>query len=745
MKNMIKRCIGWVLLPAVLLTITICIAADATKAGPVSWAGGVPGTELPEGVTSVADNERFSLAIKREKAVSGEGENASASTLYSVEITAKDSGVTYSTLVPLDYYGSNEKSKVLRDGLSKMFSVSITDFGSRSEVLHSSAANTVFHYDTISNGVRLYVYFPNRDVGLTAYFTIDEDGLSVRVPEDGLVEGGKYGILSLDVLPMFGAIRSGDDGYILFPDGSGAIYEIPEKATSQKLTTVDVYSPTDMKLETLQSNRLQGVKNVMLPILGIKNGDSALFGVLTEGETYAQLNLAPGGHIYGELNRIYPTFRYRKSFEFQTTNGMEAYTIEKERRVGDVGVRYFFLSGENADYSGMARTYRQWLLKEGKLRQSDIESPVVNATFLGGITADSLFGNSLEVLSKFDDIAGVMEKQIEQGRDGFLLTVAGWQKSGYGVYPAHLPVASALGGKNGLMQLTALLKSKGIPLLLSDNFLMANEHGSRPDSQIIYDYMNLPVSDGTDKNYLLNPLRTRKEISKVLQMCQDTDAGLLFEKYGSLLYEDYSSKGGITRTEMADTLAETLTQAKQQTGIAAASGGNAYLLNTADWLADIPIKASGYLIFNYEVPFYQMVVHGSIPYAPVLPGNMSTDFQREKLYWLETGSTPYFLLSVNPDDRLKYTIYQEPFSLHYEDWEETINSVYDEFAVLSAYCSGAMHKHEILSESLRRVTYENGCVLLLNFADTEQTVDGCTMSPQGYVLLDGKGKTLCRG
>ncbi len=745
MKKMIKRCICWILAPAVLLTATMFIAANATESNTTSWAGGVPGQELPEGVTLMADNEKFSFALKREQSVFGEGEKATTSTLYSVEIIDKAANVTYSSLVPLDYYGSDEQSKVLRDGLSKMFSVSISDFGSRSEVLHTSAVNTVFHYDSLDNGAKLYIYFPSRDIGLTAYFTIDTNGLSVRVPKDGLVEGGKYGILSIDVLPVFGAVRSGEDGYILFPDGSGAIYEIPDKATSQKLTTMDVYSSTNLDLDALESNRQQGINNIMLPVFGVKNGNTALLGVLTEGESYAQVNLAPGGHIYGELNRIYPTFRYRKSFKYQTTNDMEAYTIEKESRLGDIGVRYFFLSGEDADYSGMARTYREWLLQEGKLKKSGLATPVVSATFLGGVNAASLLGDSLEVFSEFEGITEIMQKQIEQGRNRFLLTVAGWQKSGYGVYPAHLPVASALGGKNGLQKLTELLSANHIPLLLSDNFLQVNQYGSRTDSQIIYDYLNLPISDAADENYLLNPQLTEKEVNEALELCQETGVSLLFEKYGSLLYEDYSTKHEMTRTEMADTLAKTLTQTKQQTGIAAASGGNAYLLNTVDWLADLPITASGHLIFDYDIPFYQMVVHGSIAYAPTLPGNMATDFQREKLYWLETGSTPYFLLSVNSDDRLKYTIYQEPFSLHYVNWEETINQVYDEFAAISAHCNDVIQKHEIVNVDMRRITYENGCVMLLNYADTEKILDGQTVSAQGYLLLNEKGEIVCRG
>lgn len=729
------------LLAGVLLTTALAAAAaPAAQTAAPAWDGssGMPGRPFPEGTLTVAQDGRFALSLCREVR---QGTDGTQTTVHAVQVTDTAAGVTYSTAVSPDYYGSEEKSKPLRDGLSKMFSVSVGDADAKSEVLHSSAADTAFSYEPMPGGARVYVWFPGRSVGLTAEFTVDADGLSVRLPQDGLSEGDKYKILSVDVLPLFAAVRTGEDGYLLFPDGSGAVYEIPQQTTVQKLTTVDVYSASDTSLDTLESDAEQGIRNVMLPAFGIKNGTHAVLGLLTEGAAYAQISLAPGGHLYGDLHRIYPTFRYRRSFRYRTANDTEALSVEKERRAGDVAVRYLFLSDGDADLSGMARACRGYLQKIGTLKKSGAEPPTVSLTFLGGVAAEGTLTRSLTVLSPFSDVAQAVERQISAGRKDLLVTLVGWQKSGYGVYPSHAPAASALGGKSGIADLSALLRQNGGRLLLTDNFLRVNGYGSRPDGSIVYDYLGLPLTDSADEAYLLNITRTQKERESLLRLCEETGAGVLFEDHGTLLYEDYSKKSDLDRIGMAEAVVSSLAEARQRTGLAAAGGGNAYLLGTADLLTDVPLSSSGRVLFSYDVPFWQLVVHGSVAYTPAMPGNMATDLGREKLRWLESGSVPYFLLCTEENVDLRGTVVQGPFSLSVSGWQEEIGRIYDEFAALRPYCGGEIRSWTRLSDTLRLIGYENGCTLTVNYgAEAQQGVPA-----GGYVLTDGEGAVLCQG
>lgn len=720
------------------LLMTALGAAQGEQAA--SWKNGLPGQPVDDGVTTLAENSRFTLQLNKQT-VQIEGKSGK-STLYSLDILDKESAFTYSTAVDRSYYGAQEEtSKVLLDGLSKLFSVSITDFGTKNEVLHTSAADTQFQYETLADGAKLYIYFPSRSVGLTAEFRISEDGLSVRVPEDGLVEDDKYAIVSVDALPMFGAVRSGDDGYIFYPDGSGAVYEIPEQAGKEKLVSADVYSPSDMKMQTFLDNEEQGISNVMLPVFGIRREDHAVMGFITEGAEYAQINLAPNGHMYKGLNRVYPTFRYRKSFQYVTTNDIETYSVEKDRRLGDVALEYRFLSGEEASYSGMAAVYRDWLLAEGRLVPSgDAGDFRILLTFLGGAKVDALFGESLEKASTFDGIDRAMDTLSAGDRDAFTLNLLGWQKHGYNAYPAHLPIASALGGSGGLRALTDAMREKNIPVYLTDNFVWVNADGAGKESgKVIYTYLNVPVSDEQNIYYLLNPCKVDKDIAKVLAAVTEAGGSLLFEDYGGMLYEDYSRKNSITRTEMAAAVAENLQKADAAGGRTGVSGGNAYVLAHADLLTDLPMRSSGRFLFDYDVPFYQMVVYGSIPYAAELPGNMATDLQTERLRWLETGSMPYFLLTTEPDCRMQDTVYNVLFGSYYENWTPEIQAIYDEYhsGPLTAVCGTKMQRHERLSEVLRRITYENGTVLLLNYGEQEAQVSGTVVPAKGYTVLAG--------
>ena len=48
-----------------------------------------------------------------------------------------------------------------------------------------------------------------------------------------------------------------------------------------------------------------------------------------------------------------------------------------------------------------------------------------------------------------------------------------------------------------------------------------------------------------------------------------------------------------------------------------------------------------------------------------------------------------------------------------------------------------MTNHEILSEDVRRVTYENGVVIYVNYSDNEQKADGFTIPANDYIVTGG--------
>ena len=85
----------------------------------------------------------------------------------------------------------------------------------------------------LPNGFEVQLSFENVDCSLLVRIMLEDDKLTVQVPDDNIViEDEKFVLSRLYVLPFFGATMAGDnDGYLFVPDGSGALIRFGEAMT----------------------------------------------------------------------------------------------------------------------------------------------------------------------------------------------------------------------------------------------------------------------------------------------------------------------------------------------------------------------------------------------------------------------------------------------------------------------------------------------------------------------------------
>ena len=133
------------------------------------------------------------------------------------------------------------------------------------------------------------------------------------------------------------------------------------------------------------------------------------------------------------------TFAIREDQSTATYTG--ATTNYTERRVSgdyfnsDIKIRYKFLTGENANYSGMARSYRNYLIDAGTLTEAEEEE---NAPFytdiLGEIDKEQYFlgipYDGTAVLTTFDQAKSMAEDMTEQGISNIKMEYEGLANSG---------------------------------------------------------------------------------------------------------------------------------------------------------------------------------------------------------------------------------------------------------------------------------------------------------------------------
>lgn len=99
-------------------------------------------------------------------------------------------------------------------------------------------------------------------------YTITSDGLSVRLPANGIrFNESLYTLSTIDVLPYMGAGNSAYSGYNFFPDGSGTLFDFEELNVSQTHSVTSKVYGTDFAYHEINGTYQ---KTVRYPVFGIK-------------------------------------------------------------------------------------------------------------------------------------------------------------------------------------------------------------------------------------------------------------------------------------------------------------------------------------------------------------------------------------------------------------------------------------------------------------------------------------------
>mgnify|MGYP006874654958 CR=1 FL=1 len=221
----------------------------------------------------------------------------------------------------------------------------------------------------------------------------------------------------ITVLNNFGAYEnSGADDYLFVPDGSGALirYQKPKKylkSYSERVYGLDYAIDNLNELNDLKSNRprdmLKANSTITMPVFGVSLGvnQNAILGRVSKGDSYAYINASPAG-VVTDYNWATASFIYRQVYSQPTSkNGAGVPVVQKSRNTVNPEMEIYFLSGENANYSGMAAKYSEILKDEGILKDN-INNTESNL-YLDFIAADvekQLIGNKEKTVTSMEYI-----------------------------------------------------------------------------------------------------------------------------------------------------------------------------------------------------------------------------------------------------------------------------------------------------------------------------------------------------
>ena len=655
-----------------------------------------------------------------------------------LKLTEKATGYVWtSTMSDPDFDLSTMKG-VWPKKMQSLYTITVTDLrkGVGTVVSYDQMVTpyTASLYDT-PYGIGVQYDVPVVSVKFCLEFALNDTGFSLKVPSEKIEEYGQFSMISIDLMQFFAATADGRDGYLFYPDGSGAIMRFDDPA-HQKETAVayNIYGDIQNN-QNLKGRFEQEEAQVLLPVFGANYGSKGFVAYITQGEETSRINVVPSTSIV-KASYIYPTFLFRRGFIDPRVKGKVVQRYDDQQLMTEYEICYQILPDGKAQYADMAVAYREYLLSKGLLGKGNRSGDLSLALDLFmGVKEEGLILDTFQSVTSFEQAQEIL-KDIKGSVDLLLdVSLLGWIKSGYGTEPTFFPANSKLGGNKGLTSLAEYTSQNGVQLSLGVNFLTADAEASgyskRNDVVYLGNYQILTNRRSSIR--VISPNAALNNYEKFMKTAGKYKLdGLKLENIGDMLYYNYRDKNSVLAAECKENWKTMLAETKEKLGNVTSEGGNLYVLETADMVTAIPAADLGYQMTTREVPFYQIVTHGYVRYTGEAL-NLSSDARKLRLKWIEYGYTPYFELTYESAEKLVNTSYNELFTSRYWDWKDELVTTCQELKLVwDAVGDAKMVSHEELADEVFCTGYDNGVKVYVNYNDEAVSVAGRNLDAMSW-------------
>lgn len=716
----------------------------------------------PKGYEKVAENINFKLYFNKD--------------LASIAVESKSTGKIW-TSVPEDWQEDSIAKGANKFNLASQLVIEAYDENKKPVVFNTynfSVKKKAYKYNEIKNGIRVDYNIQGKGICISIECMLDDYGLSVRVPVDSIKEGyyseeekknakknktklETYLISQIKIMPFFGAAKKADDGYLFIPDGCGALIRFDDNLGAFREISKTVYG-WDKAVPITEMPPKEEIYR--MPVFGIKKNDAALFGIIESGDFNVNINSAIAGDN-AQYFRVYPSFVYRDTHKIVLFEGdsRERFVLKlsPNSMTSDLKISYYFLQGDKANYSGMAETYRNYLV-ESNLLMGRIEGEMkFNLTLLGGVKKRKIFLGipleMLEPLTTFKQAQKILEELRSRGVSDISLRYVGINKGGYhSQWDNTIAPERKLGGKRGFKNFIKYAENNDIELFLNAELNEVYKTGrgfsqSRDAMRFVsnatgfqwkWSPINKEKEQGVRGWFLLTPAKVLNLLSSFLKSFNRFSLdNLSLDTIGETVYSDYRNDRLIYRDEAGAIWKDIMKKANDEAKKLMVTGGNAYTFPYVSAITDVPMDYSGFDMTTEPVPFYQMVIHGFIAYTGTA-SNLRNDTRTEFLRMIEYGAMPRYEWIYAESSVLKESRFNNLYSGCYKDWINDAVSEYNEIKeVYKDIYDKMMIGHEKLAEGVFKTTYENGISIIVNYNNSDYIKGSIRVKANGYSVQKG--------
>ena len=605
---------------------------------------------------------------------------------------------------------------------SKKYNISLVDDG------------VVFRYDIAEIGKRV-----NLAVRLSG------GSLVTDVWYEALEEAKENVFVSaISVTPYFVSGKLGDEGYLFLPDGSGALvqYNTDRIAADDYSRPIYGEEPTSITRDWYLDAKDEPVR---LPCIGAVRNGSAIFAVAETGAELGTIKAYAPGKMTSYAN-AYVSYGVLNSVEYDLGTYTTVIYDKNEKEAPTFTTRYYFLSGDNANYSGMARQYRDYLKSEYSLSDKGVEDKLYTDVYAGVIKRVATLGvphNKFLPLTTAEELGEMVNTLKERGVTSVTARYRNWNSDelsgnrvngagtdsslsikklnsieGVKVYPAVLSVGSYSKGGFFDALANATYSITGLPFSIKG-----------------FNKSNLRENDKV--TYWVAATKLESNGKKIISELSDKEfSNIAFGDITNALYSDYRDNGYMRDYSKATAIA-LLNNAKENSLGIMSDSANDYSAVLSDVIFNAPVSHSNHDILDKAVPFYTIAL-GSFTecVAPVLNGEKADD--RLLLSAVASGAYIGYAFMNEKASELLTTELKSLTNINFESNIEVALDNYKKMQKIYSAASGSrVYSQEYLSDTLSLTKYENGTEVYVNFSDKEESFDEIVVPAKSFLVVGG--------
>ncbi|WP_026662008.1 DUF5696 domain-containing protein [Butyrivibrio proteoclasticus] len=584
-------------------------------------------------------------------------------------------------------------------------------------------------------------------------YKLDGKDLVVEVPFKDLDFDPETPIYTVTPLPYFGAGGPEDQGFMLVPEGGGAIINFNNGKTSQSSYYTNVYG-WDM---CLSRDAVVHNTRAYYGVYGISEGNDSFVCILENGRSYAsiQADIAGKNHSYNFVNAKYSVCQ-REQYDVGDIANSEIYEYATDLPDETITQRYKFVN--SGSYVDMAKTYGEYLQKEyaGYLDLvSDTSTPVA-IEMVGAIDkVKQIVGVPVSrplKLTSYSEASNILDQLTAAGLTNMHVKLSGWCNGGVQQKVlSKTKTVGALGSKKDLQNLISTAEANGNTVYLNgitqyafnsnilDGFFSYRDAAKfiSKERAELYEYSNVTYGqreNADHKYFLLHTDVANKYADNLVKASQKYGAGASFQDLGMDLSSDFYKKKTYSREAVLNEQVAKLENYNNNGTPLMINMGNDYAVPFCQMVTGMDLRGSEYTIIDECIPFYQLAVHGRVDYtgrAINTCGNM----ENEILYSAEYGAGLCFELMNESSFATQKTLYTQYYGAYFDAVKDNLVNIYTRYnKELGHTFNQEMTGHDNLTSDVSCTEYADGTKVYVNYGYSDYTADGVKVPARDYVV-----------